>query len=123
MLVVALFSGPAPVVAGTALTVCGFAGAQAVLVGLATDLVASRDRDTAQSLLNFMNALGGGIGPAAVAGLSGVVPVAVSLAVLAALPLAGAVLSLLRRPGAGPSSPARRPAREPETTTHRLPPR
>jgi hypothetical protein len=28
--------------------VCGFADAQAVLVGLAPDLVAERDRDTAQ---------------------------------------------------------------------------
>lgn len=100
VLVVAVFTGPVPVVVGTALTVCGFAGAQAVLVGLATDLVAAGDRDTAQSLLNFMNALGGGIGPAAVAGLSGIAAVPVALAALAALPLAGLVLSLTRRPGA-----------------------
>lgn len=100
VLVVATFTGPIPIVAGTALTVCGFAGAQAVLVGLAPDLVAADDRDTAQGLLNFMNALGGGIGPAAVAGLSGIVPVPVALAALAALPLAGLVLSLTRRPGA-----------------------
>ena len=100
VLVVAVFTGPVPVIVGTALTVCGFAGAQAVLVGLATDLVATSDRDTAQSLLNFMNALGGGIGPAAVAGLSGLVPVPVALAVLAALPLAGLVVCLARRPGA-----------------------
>jgi len=80
--------------------VCGFAGAQAVLVGLATDLVASGDRDTAQSLLNFMTALGGGIGPAAVAGLAGIAPVPVALAVLAALPLCGLIVSLTRRPGA-----------------------
>ncbi|MCO5967678.1 MFS transporter [Actinoallomurus soli] len=98
VLVVAIFTGPIPIVVGTALTVCGFAGAQAVLVSLAPDLVAADDRDTAQSLLNFMNALGGGIGPAAVAGLSGIVPVPVALAVLAALPLAGLVLSLTRRP-------------------------
>ncbi|MFC6879449.1 MULTISPECIES: MFS transporter [Actinomadura] len=101
VLVVAVFAGPVPVVVGAALTVCGFAGAQAVLVGLAPELVAARDRDTAQGLLNFMIFLGGGIGPAAVAGLSGVVPVPVALAVLAALPLAGFVLSLTRRPGAG----------------------
>lgn len=100
VLVVAVFTGPVPVVVGTALTVCGFAGAQAVLVGLAPELVATRDRDTAQGLLTFMIFLGGGIGPAAVAGLSGVVPVPVALAVLAALPLAGLVLSLTRRPGA-----------------------
>ncbi len=100
VLVVAVFTGPVPVVAGTALTVCGFAGAQAVLVGLAPDLVAARDRDTAQGLLTFMIFLGGGIGPAAVAGLSGVVPVPVALAVLAVQPLAGLVLSLTRRPGA-----------------------
>ncbi|MEU7041683.1 MFS transporter [Streptomyces varsoviensis] len=100
VLVVAVFSGPIPVVAGTALTVCGFAGAQAVLVGLAPDLVAADDRDTAQGLLNFMNALGGGIGPAAVAGLSGIVPAPAALAALAALPLAGLVLSLTRRPAA-----------------------
>ncbi|MFI6122890.1 MFS transporter [Streptomyces sp. NPDC051064] len=100
VLVVAIFTGPIPVVVGTALTVCGFAGAQAVLVSLAPDLVAAADRDTAQSLLNFMNALGGGIGPAAVAGLSGIVPVPVALAALAALPLAGLVLSLTRRPTA-----------------------
>jgi len=100
VLVVAVFDGPFPVVVGVALTVCGFAGAQAVLVGLAPELVATRDRDTAQGLLNFMIVLGGGIGPAAVAGLSGIVSVPVALAVLAALPLAGLVLSLTRRPGA-----------------------
>jgi MFS family permease len=109
VLVVAIFTGLIPIVVGTALTVCGFAGVQAVLVSLATDLVATGDRDIAQSLLNFMNALGGGIGPAAVAGLSGIVPVPVALAVLAALPLAGLVLSLTRRPGAD-----RRP--EPDAT-------
>ncbi|WP_410595575.1 MFS transporter [Amycolatopsis sp. lyj-23] len=100
VLVVAAFTGPIPVIIGTALTVCGFAGAQAVLVGLATDLVATDDRDTAQGLLNFMNALGGGIGPAAVAGLSGIVPVPAALALLAALPLCGLVVSVTRRPGA-----------------------
>ncbi|MFF7091918.1 hypothetical protein ACFY9A_05915 [Streptomyces rubradiris] len=100
VLVVAVVTGPIPVVVGTAATVCGFAGAQAVLLGLAPDLVAADDRDTAQSLLNCMNALGGGIGPAAVAGLSGIVPAPVALAVLAALPLAGLVLSLTRRPAA-----------------------
>ena len=109
VLVVAVFNGPIPVVVGAALTVCSFAGAQAVLVGLAPELVAARDRDTAQGLLNFMIFLGGGIGPAAVAGLSGIVSVPVALAVLAALPLAGLVLSLTRRPGAG-----RRP--EPDDT-------
>lgn len=101
VLVVAVFAGPVPVVVGAALTVCGFAGVQAVLVGLAPELVATHDRDTAQGLLNFMIFLGGGIGPAAVAGLSGIAPVPAALAVLAALPLAGLVLSLTRRPGAG----------------------
>jgi MFS family permease len=100
VLMVALSTGPVLIVLGTALSVCGFAGAQAVLVGLAPDLVAADDRDTAQGLLNFMNALGGGIGPAAVAGLSGLVPAPVALAALAALPLAGLVLGLARRPGA-----------------------
>lgn len=100
VLVVAVFNGPISVVAGAALTVCGFAGAQAVLVGLAPGLVARRDRDTAQGLLSFMIFLGGGIGPAAVAGLSDIVPVPVALSALAALPLAGVVLSLTRRPGA-----------------------
>ncbi|KAA8879693.1 MFS transporter [Nocardia colli] len=101
VLVVAIFDGPIPIVVGAALTVCGFTGAQAVLVSLAPELVAARDRDTAQGLLNFMIFLGGGIGPAAVAGLSGIASVPVALAVLAALPLAGLVLSLTRRPGAG----------------------
>ncbi|MFG1644893.1 MFS transporter, partial [Amycolatopsis sp. NPDC049252] len=100
VLVVAAFTGPVPVVVGTALTVCGFAGAQAVLVGLAPELVATRDRDTAQGLFTFMIFLGGGIGPAAVAGLSGIVSVPVALALLAALPLAGLVIGLTRRPGA-----------------------
>ncbi|WP_171987567.1 MFS transporter [Streptomyces sp. M1013] len=110
VLVVAVFTGPITIVVGTALTVCGFAGAQAVLVGLAPDLVAPDDRYTAQGLLNFMNALGGGIGPAAVAGLSGVVPVPVALAVLAALPLVGLVLSLTR----GHTAADRRP--DPDAT-------
>jgi MFS family permease len=100
VLVVAGLSGPVPVVVGAALTVCGFAGAQAVLVGLTPELVAERDRDVAQGLLNFLIFLGGGIGPAAVAGLSGIVSVPVALAVLAALPLTGLVLSLVRRPAA-----------------------
>ena len=100
-LVVGALDGPVPVVVGAALTVCGFAGAQAVLVGLAPELVAKRDRDTAQGLLNFMIFLGGGIGPAAVAGLSGIASPPVAIAVLAALPLAGLVLSMVRRPGAG----------------------
>jgi len=113
VLVVAVFNGPIPVVVGAALTVCGFAGAQAVLVGLAPQLVATRDRDTAQGLLNFMIVLGGGIGPAAVAGLSGIVSVPVALAVLAALPLAGLVLSLTRRPG------ARHPPEPDDTRTER----
>ncbi|MFD0547672.1 MFS transporter [Streptomyces mexicanus] len=104
VLVLAVSTAPVPIVIGTALTVCGFAGAQAVLVSLAPDLVATDDRHTAQGLLNFMNALGGGIGPAAVAGLSGIVPAPMALAVLAALPLAGLVLSLTPRPAA-----ARRP--------------
>ncbi|WP_030879654.1 MFS transporter [Streptomyces sp. NRRL S-1868] len=100
VLVVALSTGPVLIVVGTALTVCGFAGAQAVLMSLAPDLVAADDRHTAQGLLNFMNALGGGIGPAAVAGLSGIVPAPVALAALAALPLTGLVLGLTRRPAA-----------------------
>ena len=100
VLPVAAFTGPIPVVVGAALTACGFAGAQAVLVGLAPRLVAPPDRDTAQGLLNFTIFLGAGIGPAAVAGLSGIVSVPVALAVLAALPLAGVVISLTRRPGA-----------------------
>ncbi|ALG10122.1 hypothetical protein [Kibdelosporangium phytohabitans] len=83
-----------------ALTVCGFAGAQAVLVGL----------------LTFMLNLGGGIGPATVAGLSGIVSVPVALAVLAVLPAAGLVLAVTRRPGArcpaesrvSPASPGRK---------------
>jgi predicted MFS family arabinose efflux permease len=115
VLVVAVFDGPFPVVVGAALTVCGFAGGQAVLVGLAPELVATRDRDTAQGLLNFMIVLGGGIGPAAVAGLSGIVSVPLALAVLAALPLAGLVLSLTRRPG------ARHPPEPDDTRTEREP--
>jgi MFS family permease len=100
VLVVAGLTGPIPVVVGAGLTVFGFAGAQAVLVGLAPELVAMCDRGAAQGLLNFLIFLGGGIGPAAVAGLSGIVSVPVALAVLAALPLAGLVLSLTRRPDA-----------------------
>ncbi|HEX7304323.1 MFS transporter [Lentzea sp.] len=99
VVVVAVFDGPVPVVVGTALTVCGFAGGQAVLVGLAPELVAAHDRDTAQGLLNFMVFLGGGVGPATVAGLSGAVGAPVVLAVLAVLPLGGLVLSTTRRPG------------------------
>ncbi|GAA4864860.1 MFS transporter [Saccharopolyspora rosea] len=100
VLVVGVFNGPVPVVVGVALTVCGFAGAQAVLVGLAPELVTAHDRDTAQGLLTFMINLGGGIGPAAVAGLAGIVSVPVALAGLAVLPLAGLVLAVTRRPGA-----------------------
>lgn len=77
-----------------------------------------RGRDTAQGLLNFMNALGGGIGPAAVAGLTSIVPAPVALAVLAALPLAGLVLSLTRRPIAGPPLRTRRHVWEPAMTIH-----
>ncbi|WP_269858973.1 MFS transporter [Streptomyces sp. RPT161] len=100
VLVVGVFTGPLTVIVGVALTVSGFAGAQTVLVGLAPELVTAHDRDTAQGLLTFMVNLGGGIGPAAVAGLSGIVSVPVALTVLAVLPLAGLVLSVTRRPGA-----------------------
>jgi hypothetical protein len=100
VLVVAVFSGPVPVVVGVALAVCGFAGAQAVLMGLAPRLVTVHDQDTAQGLLTFMINLGGGIGPAVVAGLSGIAPVPVAIAVLAVLPLAGLALSVTRRPDA-----------------------
>lgn len=100
VLVAGVFTGPIPVIIGVALTVSGFAGAQTVLVGLAPELVTAPDRDTAQGLLIFMINLGGGIGPAAVAGLSGIVSVPVALAVLAVLPLAGLVLGVTRRPGA-----------------------
>ncbi|MFD5827816.1 MFS transporter, partial [Lentzea sp. NPDC060358] len=102
VLAVAVFDGAVPVVVGAALTVCGFAGGQAVLVGLAPELVAAHDRDTAQGLLSFMIFLGGGVGPAAVAGLSGTAGTPAALAVLAALPLAGLVLSTTRRPGSVP---------------------
>lgn len=117
VLVVAIFTGPIPIVVGTALTVCGFAGAQAVLVNLAPDLVARDDRDTAQGLLTFMNALGGGIGPAAVASLSGIVPVPVALAVLAAPP--GRTRPQPDpAPYRRPPPPTRRHAWEPAMTVH-----
>ncbi|MFE1591422.1 MFS transporter [Nocardia sp. NPDC058705] len=116
VLVVAILTGPIPIVVGTALTVCGFAGAQAVLVSLAPDLVAVDDSDTAQGLLNFMNALGGGIGPAAVAGLSGIVAVPVALAVLAALPMIGLIVSLTQRPTADRRSSPTPTHGEPATT-------
>ncbi|MGW8700634.1 MFS transporter [Streptomyces eurythermus] len=114
VLVVAVSTGPVPIVLGTASTVCGFAGAQAVLVSLAPELVAADDHHRAQGLLSFMNVLGGGIGPAAVAGLSGIVPGSAALAVLAALPLSGLALSLTRRPTAD---------RRPEPGTRRGSPR
>lgn len=100
VLIVAVFTGPVPIIVGTALTIGGFAGAQAVLVGLATDRVTSTDRGTAQGLFNFMSAPGGGIGPAAIAGLTGVVSAPTALAALAGLPLCGLIISLVRRPGA-----------------------
>lgn len=123
VLIVAVFPEPVAIIAGTALAVCGFAGVQAVLVNLAPDLVAAGDRDTAQSLLNFMNALGGGLGPAVVAGLSGIVATPMALMVLAALPMAGLVIALNRRPAADhhpePTRRSSRPRTPAPDPTHR----
>lgn len=101
VLVVAVGVGPVTVVVGTALTVCGFAGAQPVLVGLVPDLVPEADRDTAQGLLTFLIFSGGAVGPALVAGLTGILSPPAALGVLVSLPLAGLAVCLVRRPGAG----------------------
>ncbi|WP_308816648.1 MFS transporter [Pseudonocardia alni] len=111
VLVVATGAGPVTVVVGTALAVCGFAGAQPVLVGLVPDLVPAADRDTAQGLLTFLIFSGGAVGPALMAGLTGLLPASAALVVLAVLPLVGLAACVLRRPGARtPAHPA--PAQE-----------
>jgi len=83
----------AEVARGAALTVCGFAGPGRIGGPRHRNW---SPRTTAQGLLSFHDLHEWRDRP----GLSGIVPVA--LAALAALPLAGLVLSLNRCPGAGP---------------------
>jgi len=87
-------------IGAVALVTAGFAGAQAVLVGLAPSLVLARDRKVALGLFNVLFYGGGAVGPAIVGGLS-VASVPLALAVVAALPVLGTALSLLARPGSG----------------------
>lgn len=92
------------IVLALALAICGFAGAQAVLVGLVPRLVRADDEDTAQGLFNFVVYGGASVGPAVVGGLSSVISLTAALGVAAALPVAGGLVSLVWRPQAVPQS-------------------
>ena len=96
-----LVSAVAPwaVIVGMALASAGFAGAQTVLVGLAPGLVDRSERRPALGLFNFLFYGGSAIGPAAAGGLSSV-SLPLALVVVAVLPILGAVLSAVTRPGA-----------------------
>ncbi|MDL5157575.1 MFS transporter [Actinomycetospora termitidis] len=100
-------AGVVVTVGGTALTVVGFAGAQAVVTGLVPDLVAADDRTVAAGLLNFVVFEGGAVGPAAVGGLLAVVGTSGALGAVALLPAAAVVLVLVNRSG-GPRPAAGR---------------
>ena len=93
------FAHPVGVVVAVALATAGFAGAQAMLVGLVPKLVAKKDGDAAQGLFNFLIYGGSSIGPAAVGSLSSAIPLPVALAIVAAVPVGGMVVSLVLRPG------------------------
>jgi len=100
LVLAALLAHTAAVIPAMALATAGFAGCQAVLVGLAPRLVPAGERKPALGLFNFMLYGGGAVGPAVVGGLS-VVSVPLALTVVATLPILGTALSLLARPGSG----------------------
>ena len=98
LLVGALFAHSVVIIVAVALGTSGFAGAQAVLVGLVPELVAGEESKSAQGLFNFLIYGGSSIGPAAVGGLSAI-SLSVALAIVAALPIVGVAVSLISRPG------------------------
>jgi len=100
LVLAALAAHTVALIPAMALVTIGFAGCQAVLVGLAPRLVPVSERKPALGLFNLVFFGGGAVGPAVVGGLS-TVPVPVALAVVAVFPLVGTALSLLTRPGSG----------------------
>jgi len=88
---------PVLTVIGLALTTAAFAAGQTVLFGLVPALVAQRQQQSAQGLLDFLIYGGSSVGPAVVGGLSAALPLADALAVAAILPLVAITAALLAR--------------------------
>jgi len=87
---------PLTVAIGVALATIGFAAAQVILVGRVRDLVAPGDRPAAAGLFNFMLYGGSSIGPALAGGLSAV-SMPLALSAVAAVAMAGTVVSVITR--------------------------
>lgn len=82
---------PLALVGGMTLVAAGFAGGQVALLDTVAASVDEAHRGAALGLFNLLFFTGGAIGAAAVGGLSGVVTLPGALALLAAVPLAGAL--------------------------------
>lgn len=85
---------PAVVVLALALAVSGFTAGQVALLNSIPSAVPPQLRATATSLLILMFLLGGAIGSAAAAGVAGPMGLTTALAVTAAFPAAGVLLTL-----------------------------
>lgn len=101
-------------VLGLAAAVAAFAGGQVVLVGAVPRLVPAAVTSTGLALFQFLFIFGGSLGAAATGGLADALSLPTALAVVALLPLTGAVLARgLQVPGgpptdnAGTAAPAR----------------
>jgi predicted MFS family arabinose efflux permease len=88
---------PALIVVSFSLAISGFAGGQSILNDATMNLVDPQVRGVAVGMFNLVLNLGGTIGAAALAALSGALGLQTSLLVLAALPAAGAGAALLTR--------------------------
>lgn len=90
---------PLLLVAGMALAAAGFAGGQVALLDTVAASVAEVHRGAALGTFNLLFFTGGAVGAAAVGGLSGVVTLPGALALLALLPVAGALAVRTASPG------------------------
>ncbi len=102
-------SVPVLLVAGLALVAAGFGGGQVAVLAAVPTLVAEQHRGVAIGVFNLLFFVGGTIGAAAVGGLSSVLSLPASLAVIAILPALGVAGALQLR--AEPASPGLRSPR------------
>jgi predicted MFS family arabinose efflux permease len=78
-----------PLVIAVGLTVSAFSAGQVVLMGIVPSLADPAHRGVASGVFQLVFLTGGSLGSAIIGGLSGVLPLRVAVALLAAIPLAG----------------------------------
>jgi MFS family permease len=91
LLVAAFAPAPAVMVAGLALTACGFAAGQVALLDSVTDLVEPGIRGSAVGIFNVTFFTGATFGAASIGGLAGLLGLRGAVATLAVLPALGVV--------------------------------